>query len=420
MPEENNPDPVVERFIRYAKINTQSDISSDRCPSTEGQLVLARILFEEMIELGLGDVHLNSDGYVWGTLPANTTGQIPVIGFLAHMDTSPDFSGKNVNPVIIRNYNGEKIILSQEGEIVLDPADFPELKDYTGQDLIVTDGTTLLGADDKAGIAEIMEAVKHLMNHPEIPRGIVKIAFTPDEEIGRGADRFPVKAFGADFAYTLDGGQLGELEYENFNAAAARISIQGRNVHPGTAKDKMINAIQAGIDFHNLMPPTERPENTEAYQGFFHLTSFIGTVEKAVLEYIIRDHDRAIFESRKQLILSNRDRINKKYGKELVSVEMKDQYYNMKEKIEPKIEIVELARQSMEKIGIKPLIKAVRGGTDGSKLSFMGLPTPNLFTGGHNFHGKYEFIPIPSMIKAKDLIVEIVRNAAGNTYLKSH
>lgn len=404
---------VAARFIRYAKINTQSNPQIDRCPSTDGQLELARILFEELLDLGLEDVHLNSNGYVWGTLPANTENALPIIGFLAHMDTSPDFSGENVSPRIINNYDGNAITLSEEEKIVLDPDEFPEIEEYSGQDLIVTNGLTLLGADDKAGIAEIMEAIRFLISNPEIKHGTVKVAFTPDEEIGRGADLFPVKSFGADFAYTLDGGPVGELEFENFNAAGAIVTIKGRNVHPGTAKNKMINAIQLGMDFHHMLPTFDRPEHTEAFEGFYHLTSFNGTVEESKLDYIIRDHNRKDFELKKQRILVNRDLLNKKYQKELVHVEMKDQYFNMREKIEPVMHIVDLARNAMEEVDVKPVIKAIRGGTDGSKLSFMGLPTPNLFTGGHNFHGKYEFIPIQSMVKATAVIVEIIRKAAN-------
>lgn len=406
-------EPVVERFLRYVKINTQSDPWSETCPSTPGQLELARLLLKELLEMGMEDVNLNSDGYVWGTLPSNIADKAPVIGFLAHMDTSPDFSGENVSPAIISNYNGAAITLNEEEKITLDPDEFPELQNYKGQDLIVTNGLTLLGADDKAGIAEIMEALHFFVSNPEIKHGTVKAGFTPDEEIGRGADRFPLKNFGADFAYTLDGGPTGELEYENFNAAGAIVNIQGRNVHPGTAKNKMINAIQVAIDFHNMLPTFDRPEHTEGIQGFFHLTDFSGNVEKARLSYIIRDHDRRDFETRKQRLLVNRDLLNKKYGKEVVKVEVKDQYFNMKEKIEPQMHIVDLARKAMLNAGIKPVVKAIRGGTDGSKLSFMGLPTPNLFTGGHNYHGKFEFIPVQSMLKSVSVIKEIIQIAAN-------
>ncbi len=402
---------VAERFLRYIKINSQSNPGSANCPSTPGQLDMAKLLSEELIDLGMQDVHLNKDGYVWGTLLANTKKEAPVIGFLAHMDTSPDFSGDGVNPKIVENYDGSAIILSEDSDIKLHPDEFPELNDYIGQDLIVTDGTTLLGADDKAGIAEIMEAIKFFTSNPDVEHGTIKVGFTPDEEIGRGADLFPVKEFGADFAYTLDGGPVGELEYENFNAAGAIVKIQGRNVHPGTAKNKMINAIQLGMELHSMLPTFDRPEHTEGTEGFYHLTEFSGTVENATLDYIIRDHDLKEFNYKKQKLLVSRDIINKRFGKDLIHIEMRDQYYNMKEKIEPVIHIVDLAKKSMEDAGIKPVINAIRGGTDGSKLSYMGLPTPNIFTGGHNYHGKYEFIPIQSMVKATAVICKIISNA---------
>lgn len=407
-----NMEAVAERFLRYIQINSQSNPGSANCPSTPGQIDLARILLDELVDMGMQDVHLNKDGYVWGTLPSNTKKEVAVIGFLAHMDTSPDFSGENVNPKIVENYDGKAICLSEENGINLDPEDFPELEDYIGQDLIVTDGTTLLGADDKAGIAEIMEAMKFLITNPDIEHGTIKVAFTPDEEIGRGADRFPVKEFGADFAYTLDGGPIGELEYENFNAAGAIIRIQGRNVHPGTAKDKMINAIQLGMEFHSMLPTFDRPEHTEGKEGFYHLTEFTGTVENTKLDYIIRDHDLRAFNNKKQKLLAHRDIINKRFGKDLIDIEMRDQYYNMREKIEPVMHIVDLAKEAMEDIGIKPIIKAIRGGTDGAKLSYMGLPSPNIFTGGHNYHGKFEFIPIQSMVKASSVICKIISKAA--------
>lgn len=403
---------VAERFIRYAKINTQSNPGSENCPSTPGQLELAKLLVEELVEIGVRDVHLNSDCYVWASIPSNTDKDVPLIGFLAHMDTSPDFSGENVNPRIIENYDGSAITLNEEKRIILNPDEFPELSDYLGQDLIVTDGLTLLGADDKAGIAEIMEAVKFIVNNPDVKHGEIKIAFTPDEEIGRGADRFPVEEFGADFAYTLDGGPVGELEYENFNAAGAIITIQGRNVHPGTAKDKMINAIQVGIDFHSMLPTFDRPEHTEGLEGFYHLSDFRGTVENCRLDYIIRDHDKREFENKKDKLTALQYQVNKRFGKEVISIEIRDQYYNMKEKIEPVMHIIELAKNAMQACGIEPLIKAVRGGTDGSRLSYMGLPTPNLFSGGLNYHGKFEYIPVQSMQKAVAVIVEIVKQAA--------
>lgn len=400
-------EPVAERFIRYARINTQSDPRSDRCPSTSGQIELGKLLVKDLLETGLKHVQMNPDGYVWGTLPSNSAKKLPVIGFLAHMDTSPDFPGKGVNPVIINDYDGSAIKLNEEG-ISLDPEEFPELKAYAGQDLIVTDGKTLLGADDKAGIAEIIEAVRYFTKNEDIEHGRVMVGFTPDEEIGRGADRFPLESFGADFAYTLDGGPVGELEYENFNAAGAIVNIMGRNVHPGTAKGKMINAIQTGIDFHNMLPAFDRPEHTEGRQGFYHLTNISGNVENARLDYIIRDHDLREFENRKDRLKVNSELINRRLGREVVSVLVKDQYYNMREKIEPVMHIVDLAVEAMKNIGIKPIVKPVRGGTDGSKLSYMGLPTPNLFTGGHNFHGKFEFIPVQSMLKSVSLIKEII------------
>lgn len=402
---------VASRFIRYAKINTQSDPGIDSCPSTAGQMDLAKILYDELVDLGLKDVNLNEDGYLWATLSSNTKKTTPIIGFLAHLDTSPDFSGENVEPEIIQNYDAAIITLSEKDDILLDPAEFPELNNYIGQDLIVTKGNTLLGADDKAGIAEIMEAMRFLIANPDIKHGEVKVAFTPDEEIGRGADLFPVDKFGADFAFTLDGGPIGELEYENFNAASAKVTIQGRNVHPGTAKNKMINAIQTGIDFHNMLPAFDRPEHTEGYEGFYHLTEFSGTVEKAKLDYIIRDHDAKKFDLKKQKILLTRDLLNKKFGKELVHVEMKDQYSNMREIIEQQMHIIDLASLAMKAVNVNPIIKAIRGGTDGSRLSFMGLPTPNIFTGGHNYHGKFEFIPIQSMVKASEVIIEIIKKA---------
>jgi len=405
---------IVDRFIRYIKVDTQSDATSDDCPSTPGQLTLAKILVDELNGLGLDSVELDENGYVSARLPSNINVEVPAIGFLAHMDTSPDFSGRSVNPKIISSYPGGEIILDPENRIKLDPDEFPELLTLKGEDLIVTDGSTLLGADDKAGIAEIMEAIKYLVEHPDIPHGTVKIAFTPDEEIGRGADKFQVKKFGADFAYTLDGGPLGELEFENFNAASARLEITGRNVHPGTAKNKMINAMQVGISFHEGLPKNACPECTEAYEGFYHLISFRGTVEHAVLEYIIRDHDKALFDEKKSLMEQLVSKLNLQWGAKTIQLTLRDQYYNMREKIEPVMHIVELAKQAMLDLDIKPDIKAIRGGTDGSKLSYMGLPTPNLFTGGYNFHGRYEFIPVSSMKKAQQVILQIIKRVATN------
>lgn len=404
-------DATLDRFLRYIKINTQSDPSANICPSTNGQLSLARLLFDELIELGLEEVILDKNGYVRATLPSNINKQVPIVGFLAHIDTSPDFSGAKVNPQI-HNYKGGSIKLDEEGLFILDPEAFPELDGLKGQTLITTDGYSLLGADDKAGIVEIMEAMKYLIKHPEIPHGTIKVGFNPDEEIGRGADLFPVEQFGADFAYTLDGGPVGELEYENFNAAGARIEITGRNVHPGTAKNKMINAIQIGVDFHSSLSPLDRPEKTDDYEGFYHLISFSGTVESATLEYIVRDHDRKLFEEKKKLLKKIADDFNRQKREEIIKVKLVDQYYNMREKIEPVMHIVDLAKEAMINLNITPLIKPIRGGTDGAKLSFMGLPTPNLFAGGYNFHGRYEFIPLDSMKLASEVIVEIARKIA--------
>lgn len=409
---------LTERFLRYVRLNTQSNPESKDCPSTKGQLLLAEMLRDELIALKLDDVVLDKNGYVRATLSSNSPNKTPVIGFLAHMDTSPDFTAQNVNPQIIE-YQGGRIPLDSQGLFYLDPIRFPELDELHGQTLITTDGTTLLGADDKAGIAEIMEAIRFFTEHPEIPHGIVKIGFTPDEEIGRGADLFPVKEFGADFAYTLDGGPLGELEFENFNAAFARIEINGRNVHPGTAKNKMINAMQLGVDFHSALPPDQRPEHTEHYEGFFHLVSFNGSVEHAVLEYIIRDHDRSLFDHKKNLIHALVRDINQKLGTEALLAKVNDQYLNMKEMILPVFHTVETAREAMKELEIKPLITPIRGGTDGAKLSYMGLPTPNIFTGGYNYHGRFEFIPVESMVKATQVIIRIIQkyNQSGGSQL---
>lgn len=408
-----NTSPIAERFIRYARIHSQSDTRSASCPSTSCQMDLARVLLADLLEIGCTEVSLDRNGYIMATLEATVDVKTPVIGFIAHMDTSPDYSGKDVNPQIIESYQGGDIPLDLQGKVILSPAEFPEILNYTGQDLIVTDGTTLLGADDKAGIAEIMEAMKYLHLHPEIPHGKIRIGFTPDEEIGRGADLFDVKKFNADFAYTLDGGPVGELEYENFNAAAAILHIQGRNVHPGTAKDKMINALQVAIDLHSLLPAHDRPERTEGYEGFFHLSKLEGTVEKARMEYIIRDHDFDRFTLRKNLLAEITAEMNKKYQEGTVKASVRDQYFNMKEKIMPVYHIIDLAAKAMREAGIEPLIIPIRGGTDGSKLSYMGLPTPNIFTGGHNYHGRFEFIPVQSMTKAVEVIINIARLAAG-------
>jgi tripeptide aminopeptidase len=399
---------ILERFLNYVSYDTQSDPNSNTYPSTSKQFDLARVLVDELLQIGLQDAKVDKYGYVTATLSANTDKDIPVIGFLAHFDTSPDMSGKDVNPQIINNYDGNDVVLDSESNLVMKVVDFPELSKYKGQTLITTDGTTLLGADDKAGIAEIITALEHLASNPEIKHGTIKVGFTPDEEIGRGVDHFDVKAFGADYAYTLDGSEVGELEFENFNAAFAKVKIQGRNVHPGTAKNKMINSMIVGAEFNDMLPVFERPEFTEHYEGFFHLVKFNGTVEESELQYIIRDHDRQKFERRKELITQVADFINKKYGKATVKIKMVDQYYNMRERVEPDYHIVEIAEQAMKDLGIKPKIKPIRGGTDGSRLSYMGLPCPNIFTGGHNFHGKYEFISLESMEKAARVILKII------------
>ncbi|MBS4539072.1 peptidase T [Clostridium sp. D2Q-11] len=398
---------VVERFIKYIKFDTQSDPTSETCPTTSKQLDFAKELYKELMEIGLKDVSLDQNGYLMANLPSNTDKDVPTIGFIAHMDTAPDMTGKNVNPQIVENYDGKDIVLNKDKNIILSPKDFPEILDYKNMDLITTDGTTLLGADDKAGLAEIVTAMEYLINHPEIKHGEIKVGFTPDEEVGRGADKFDVAKFGADFAYTMDGGPIGELEYENFNAAEAIVHIQGRNVHPGSAKNKMINSIIIGTEFNLMLPENSKPEYTEKYEGFYHLISFEGSVENTKLHYIIRDHDKDKFENKKRIINDIVDFLNSKYGENTVSIEIKDQYYNMKEKIEPVMDIVYNAKKAMESIDIIPDIKPIRGGTDGSRLSYMGLPCPNIFTGGHNFHGKFEFIPIHSIKKAVELIVKI-------------
>jgi tripeptide aminopeptidase len=401
--------PVVDRFIRYAKIFTESDPASDTFPSTSRQLDLARLLVEELKQIGLVDVSLDENGYVMATLPANVE-NAPTIGFIAHMDTNPDMTGENVNPQIV-SYQGGDILLNAENNIVLSPQDFPILNKYVGQTLITTDGNTLLGADDKAGIAEIMAAVEFLAQHPEIPHATIRVGFTPDEEIGRGADRFDVQKFNADFAYTMDGGEIGELQYENFNAANAKIFIQGRNVHPGTAKNQMINALQIAINLHQMLPPHLRPEHTDHYEGFFHLTEIKGNVDAAEMRYIIREHDRQKFEEMKAILLRAVQYQNELYGSDRIKVDLRDSYYNMKEKILPVMHIIELAKRAMLDVGITPIIRPVRGGTDGARLSYMGLPCPNIFNGGHNYHGRYEFIPVESMEKAVQVIVRIAELA---------
>lgn len=400
---------VVDRFIRYAKIFTESDPASEAFPSTSRQLDLARLLVEELNQIGLTDVTLDENGYVMATLPANVE-NAPTIGFIAHMDTNPDMTGENVNPQLV-HYQGGDIVLNPEKNIILSPRDFPILNKYIGQTLITTDGNTLLGADDKAGIAEIMAAVEYLAQHPEIPHATIRVGFTPDEEIGRGADRFDVQKFNADFAYTMDGGEIGELQYENFNAANAKITIQGRNVHPGTAKNQMVNALQIAINLHQMLPPHLRPEHTDHYEGFFHLTSIQGNVEFAEMRYIIREHDRQKFEEMKALLLRAVEFQNQLFESERIKIDLRDSYYNMKEKITPVMHIIELAKRAMLDVGVTPIVRPVRGGTDGARLSYMGLPCPNIFNGGHNYHGRYEFIPVESMEKAVQVIVRIAELA---------
>lgn len=403
---------LVERFLRYVRINTQSDPDSDTCPSTERQWLLARSLRDELISLGLEEVTLDDRAYLMATLPANTDKPVPTIGFISHFDTSPDFSGDGVQPRLVENYDGKDILLNQQESIVLSPGYFPELASYKGQTLIVTDGTTLLGADDKAGIAEIVTAVAYLKNHPEIRHGKIRIGFTPDEEIGRGAHHFDVDAFGAQWAYTVDGSQVGELEYENFNAAKAEIRVAGKSVHPGYAKDKMINAISVLQELLGGLPGEEVPEKTSGRQGFFHLHHIEGRIEEARARLIIRDHDRDLFEQRKSLLKTLVSTTAAKY-RTSIELDMEDQYYNMKEKITPVFPIVAVAEEAMKSVGVTPIVKPIRGGTDGSQLSFKGLPCPNIFAGGHNFHGKYEYIPVESMEKAVQVIVKICELTAS-------
>lgn len=401
---------LVERFLDYVSYDTQSDELTNMTPSTPGQMIFAEHLRDELVALGLKDITLDDNGYLMATLPSNLPigVTVPTVGFIAHVDTSPDMSGRHVSPRIVKDYKGGDIVLNEKEKIVLSPDQFPELNHYVGQDLIVTDGTTLLGADDKAGIAEIVSAVEYLMQHPEIKHGDVRIAFNPDEEIGQGAHKFDVKQFGADWAYTMDGGEIGELEYENFNAAVARVTFVGRNVHPGYAKHKMINSMRIANQFVIMLPRWETPEHTEDYEGFYHLISMEGTVEKTVLTYIIRDHDRDRFERRKKELEHLARKINHEFP-DCCSIDIKDQYYNMREKIEPVKYIVDIAEEAMRLAGVTPKVQPIRGGTDGAQLSFKGLPCPNIFAGGLNFHGRYEFVPIPSMEKAEQVIVEIIK-----------
>ncbi len=398
---------VIERFLRYAAIDTQSKPEQDRIPSTQKQFHLADLLAEELKEMGAEDVKVSENGYVYGSVPATSKKGVPVLGLIAHMDTSPDCPGAGVNPQFVRNYDGGDIVLNQETGLTMKAEDYPYLQDYVGQDLITTDGTTLLGADDKAGVAEIMAAAEYLLNHPEIPHGVLKIGFTPDEEVGCGADKFDVEGFGADVAYTVDGGVIGEIEYENFNAASAKVIVHGRGIHPGTAKNKMKNAVLMGMEFHNMLPAIENPMYTEGYEGFFHLNHFEGSVETASLSYIIRDHSMTKFQEKKAYMQRVADYMNQKYGDGTIELTLRDSYFNMADKIRPHMYLIDIARAAMEETEVVPLVTPIRGGTDGARLSYMGLPCPNLCTGGHNFHGRYEFICVQSMEKIVEILVKI-------------
>ena len=398
---------IVERFLKYVSFDTQSAEDSETTPSTEKQWILARYLKEELEGIGLTEVEIDEHAYVYATLPANTDKPLPTVGFIAHMDTSPDCSGRDVKPRIVKDYDGGEIVLDEAAGIVTSPKKFPELLDHVGEDIIVTDGHTLLGADDKAGIAEIVQAMAYLIAHPEIKHGRIRVGFNPDEEIGLGAHRFNVEKFGCDFAYTMDGGELGELEFENFNAASAKVEVTGVSVHPGYAKNKMVNAARVATEYASLMPAAETPERTAEYEGFYHLLGMNGNVEKASLTYIIRDHDRARFEERKEYAAAVGELLNKKYGAGTVKVTLADQYYNMREKVEPVMHIIDTALDAMKDCGIQPRVRAIRGGTDGAQLSFKGLPCPNIFAGGLNFHGPHEFLPIPSLEKASMVVVKI-------------
>ncbi|WP_249871408.1 peptidase T [Oceanobacillus saliphilus] len=400
---------LIERFTTYVKIDTQSNEDSPSTPSTPGQLDLINVLTKELKEIGMEDVESDENGYLMATLPSNTDKEVPTIGFLAHVDTATDFTGKNVKPQIIENFDGNDLTLNKDLHVVLSAKEFPELPSYKGHTLITTDGTTLLGADNKAGVAEIMTAINYLIQQPEIKHGRIRVAFTPDEEIGRGPHKFDVERFGADFAYTIDGGPLGELQYESFNAAAAKVTFKGNSVHPGTAKNKMVNSGKLAAEFVNKFPQKESPEHTEGYEGFYHLISIDGDVEKTKVYYILRDHDRYKFEGRKSTLKSFVQEIKEVHGDTSVELDMADQYYNMREKIEPVKEIVDIASQAMKNLNIDPIVEPIRGGTDGSQLSYMGLPTPNIFTGGENFHGKFEYISVDNMEKASNVIVEICK-----------
>ncbi len=399
---------IVDRFLYYTSFCTTSDETTGLTPSTPGQMTFAKAVRDELLNIGLRDVTLDDNGYIMATLPANTDEAKPTVGFIAHLDTSPDASGRHVTPQIVRNYDGNDIVLNEDEKIVLETARYPEIRNYIGQDIILTNGKTLLGADDKAGMAEIISACEYLVEHPEIKHGKIRIAFTPDEEIGLGAEYFDVKKFGADFAYTIDGGAIGELEYENFNAAAAKITIHGTNVHPGYAYHKMQNSMRIAYQLAVMLPRWETPEHTQDYEGFYHLTSMYGTVEETILNYIIRDHDRTRFESRKRELEHLVRKVNREYGEGTAEIEIYDQYYNMKEKIEPVMHIVNLAKKAMTEAGVTPIVKPIRGGTDGANLSFKGLPCPDIFAGGENFHSRYEYLPIQSMEAAMKVILKII------------
>jgi len=407
-----NKEHITKRFISYVTIDTESDPNNPEFPSTEKQWDLAKLLVDELKAIGMKDITLDDNCYVMATLPSNLDYEVPTIGFVSHIDTTPDFTGANVKPQIHHKYDGKDIILNNEENIVLSPSYFEDLLQYKGQSIITTDGSTLLGADDKAGITEIVTAMEYLIKHPEIKHGKIRICFTPDEEVGKGAHKFDVEKFGAEWAYTMDGSQIGELEYENFNAAGAKLTITGKIVHPGYAKGKMINSMTIGSNFVSKLPINEVPESTEGYEGFFHLHQFTGNVEKTTLNFIIRDHDRVLFEDRKQFMLDLVDKMNNELGFNAIEIDIKDQYYNMKEKVVPVMHIVDIAEEVMNDIGITPLIKPIRGGTDGSQLSFMGLPCPNIFAGGHNFHGRYEYVPVESMMKATEVIIGISEKVA--------
>ncbi len=403
---------IIKRFVSYVTVDTESDPNSDTTPSTKKQWDLAHALVEELKVIGMQDVTIDENAYIMATLPSNVNQSVPTIGFVSHFDTTPDFTGTNVKPQIHENYDGKDIVLNAEQNIVLSPDYFEDLLQYKGQTIITTDGTTLLGADDKAGITEIISAMEYLIQHPEIKHGKIRVGFTPDEEIGRGAHKFDVEKFGADWAYTMDGSQIGELEYENFNAAGAVVTIKGKIVHPGYAKGKMVNSMYIATEYINSLPRLETPEHTEGYEGFFHLHNITGDVDETKLEYIIRDHDTGHFEARKDVMVKLANEINSQYGWEVILIDIQDQYFNMKEKVEPVMHIVDIAEEAMKQLDIKPLIKAIRGGTDGSQLSYMGLPCPNIFAGGHNFHGRFEYVPVESMIKATEVICKIAELTA--------